>query len=334
MKKILKVLIASLMLVSLAACSEPATETTTDETEETTEVATVGVLQFVEHPALDAATQGFYDAMAERGFIEGETVEYDKQNAQADMSNCETIATKFVNAGVDLIFANATPSAQAAAAKTTDIPIVITSVTDPESAGLVDTNELSKTNVAGTSDLTPVKEQIELLQTLLPDAKTVAVMYCSSEDNSIFQKTIAINELEAAGIEYVEASVSDTTTIQSVTESLIGKVDAVYVPTDNLLAENLTIVTNITNENGIPVIVGEPGMVESAGLATYGIDYYNLGLKSGQIAADILEGADPAEMSIAYLPAESCELVINTTVAEALGIEISADILAEAEIVE
>jgi len=332
MKKVFKLLLASLMLVSLVACSDSTTET--DVTDDTTKVVNVGVLQLVEHVALDAATQGFYDAMAERGFIDGENVIYDKQNAQGDMSNCETIANKFVNASVDLIFANATPAAQAAAAKTTDIPIVITAVTDPESAGLVDTNDLSNTNVAGTSDLTPVKEQIELLQDLIPDAEKVAIMYCSSEDNSIFQKDIAIAELEAAGLEYVEASVADTTTIQSVTESLIGKVDAIYIPTDNLLAENMSTVSNITNENGIPVIVGEPGMVTLGGLATYGIDYYNLGVKSGQIAADILEGADPATMSIAYLPADDCELVINQTTADLLGIQISAEVLENAVIIE
>jgi putative ABC transport system substrate-binding protein len=333
MRKLLKLLMASLMVLSLAACSDTATDEN-GEVSTTDKVFNVGILQLVEHPALDSATQGFYDAMAERGYIDGETVNYDKQNAQGDMSNCETIANKFVNAGVDLIFANATPAAQAAASKTSDIPIVITAVTDPESAGLVDTNELSNTNVTGTSDLTPVKEQIALLQDLLPNAKKVAIMYSSSEDNSIFQKDIAIAELEAAGLEYVEASVSDTTMIQSVTESLIGKVDAIYIPTDNLLAENMGTVSNITNENGIPVIVGEPGMVALGGLATYGIDYYNLGLSTGQIAADILEGADPSTMGITYLPAENCELVINQTTADLLGIEISAELLATAKIIE
>jgi len=333
MKKILLIMVTSLMLISIAACSDTTTDDDTGavETTPTTTVYKIGSLQLVEHPALDAATEGFFDGLAANGFVDGENLEVDYQNAQGDSSNCETIATKFVNDQVDLIFANATPAAQAAASKTTDIPILITAVTDPESAGLVDTNEMTNTNVTGTSDLTPVNEQIALLQEIFPDAKTVAVMYTSSEDNSIFQKDIAVAALEASGLEAVEASVSDTTVIQSVTESLIGKVDAIYIGTDNLLAENMPAVANVANAHNLPIIVGEEGMVENGGLATYGLDYYNLGFETGRMAAEVLNGADPAEMPISYLPADDCELIINLDVAEQLGIEIPESVLAKAD---
>lgn len=239
-----------------------------------------------------------------------------------------------MNAKVDLIFANATPAAQAVASKTTDIPIIITSVTDPESSGLVKSNSLPETNVSGTSDLTPVKEQIDLLVQLLPDAKTIAVMYTGAEENSIFQANIAKDYIESLGLTYVEATVSDSNAIQQVTESLIGKVDAVYIPTDNLLAEGMANVSQVTNVNGLAAIVGEIGMVQNGGLATYGIDYYNLGYLAGEMAAKVLKGEDVSQMPIGYLPAEECELTLNKTTMEELNITISDEIISKANIVE
>ena len=252
-----------------------------------------------------------------------------------EMAHCDPMAEKLVNDGCDLILAIATPAGQAVAGKTTEIPILVTAVTDPADAGLVDSNEVPGGNVSGTSDLTPVKEQFQLLQQILPDAKKVAILYCSSEDNSIFQANLAKAECEALKLEYEEVTVSESNQIQQVAESLIGKYDVVYIPTDNLLAEGMATVTQVTNANDLPTIVGEKGMVENGGLATYGIDYYNLGVMTGEQAADILlNGADISQMPIGYQSAEDCELTVNTTAAKDLGIEIPEEILKDAAVIE
>ena len=281
----------------------------------------IGVIQLVEHAALDAANQGFIDGLNEAG------IKYtvDQQNAQGDQTACDTIASKLVNDGNDLILAIATPAAQAVAGKTTEIPILVTAVTDPETSGLVATNAAPGGNVSGTSDLTPVKEQIALLTELLPEAKTVGVLYCSAEDNSIFQADIAKAEIEAAGLEWKEFTVSSSNEIQSVVESAVGKVDAIYAPTDNMIAAGMTTVAMVANENKIPVICGEAGMVEAGGLATYGIDYYNLGKMTAVQAVAILKGeATTAATPIGYLTAEECEFAGNDETAAALGIDLSA----------
>lgn len=285
----------------------------------------LGVIQLTEHVALDAAYKGFVDGLKEAGYEEGKNITIDYNNAQGDQSNCTTIAQKLVNEQVKLILAIATPAAQACAAQTSDIPIVITAVTDPATSGLVESNEAPGKNVTGTSDLTPVKEQISLLTKLLPEAKKVAVLYCSSEDNSIYQADIAKKEMEAAGLEYVEATVSNTNEITSVVESLIGKVDAIYAPTDNMIAEGMAAVASIANENKLPCIVGEEGMVENGGLATYGIDYYNLGKQTAAMAVKILKGeASPESMPIEYLT--DCTLKVNEDAAKQLGVEIPEDL--------
>lgn len=338
MKNITKTMISALMCIGLAGCGSATTAAASAAATAAAGTAAaksvkIGMIQYVQHAALDKATQGFKDALKDAGYVEGQNLTLDEQNAQGDVSNCETIANTLVNEGVDLIFANATPAAQAVAAKTSDIPIVITSVTDPESSGLVSSNDKPGGNVTGTSDLTPVEQQIDLLMQLIPDAKTIAIMYNNSEDNSIFQADIARKYAESKGLKTTDFTVSDSSQIQSVAESMVGKVDAVYIPTDNLLAEGMANVTQVTNANHLPVIVGESGMCENGGLATYGIDYYNLGVKAGEMAVKVLEGASPADMPIEYLPAEECELSINMTAAEQLGITIPDDIKAKAKVV-
>ena len=345
-KKLITIATTICLAASLAACSsssdEQTTETTTQTTEEeaTTEETTtdkvykIGVSQLAEHPALDSSYDGFVDALAEAGFVDGENIEIDYNNAQNDIPTCTTIAEKLVNANSDLILAIATPAAQAVASTTTDIPILGTAITDFAVAGLVDSNENPGTNVSGSSDLTPVAEQIDLLQQILPEAKTIGIMYCSSEDNSILQAQMAEEACDAAGLEWVEFTVSDSNMIQSVAESMIGKVDAVYIPTDNLLAEGMATVSMVTNANNLPCIVGEEGMVSNGGLATYGLSYYNLGKLAGEMAVEILNGADVSTMPISYLSAEDCTLTVNTTAAADLGITIPEDILANATVVE
>lgn len=291
------------------------------------DVFRIGVSQFVEHAALDASYKGFVDALAEAGYVDGEKIKIDYQNAQGDQSNTSTIATKLVNDNNDLILAIATPSAQAVANATKDIPVLVTAVTDPYDAGLVESNEVPGGNISGTSDLTPVKKQFELLKQLIPDAKKVAILYTSSETNSKVQAKIAREAAAELGLETMDATVSNTNEIQQVVESLIGKVDVIYAPTDNLIAKAMPTVTMVSNANGLPVICGEKGMVEVGGLATYGIDYYELGKLTGEQAVKIIEGkATTEDMPIGYLADEDCELTINEEVAKQLGIEIPADL--------
>ena len=281
----------------------------------------IGVIQLVEHPALDKSYQGFVDGLAEAGYVNGENIVIDYQNAQGEQANCITIANKFVNDKDDLIFAIATPAAQAVANFTKKIPILITAVTDPETAKLVKSNKKPETNVSGTSDLTPVKAQIVLLKKILPAAKKVGILYCSSEANSIFQVDIAKEACKVEGLEYIEGSVSSSNEIQQVAQSLVGKVDAFYVPTDNMLAAGMANVAMVANTAKIPVICGEEGMVASGGLATYGINYYELGKLTSAQAVKILNGqASPESMPIEYL--EKFDFTYNKDTANAIGITI------------
>ena len=323
MKKLLSLILTAFMCLGLTACGE--------EKKEDDGNINVGVIQLAEHPALDQSYLGFMAALKDAGYVENENISVDFKNAQGEVSNCETIASKFVNDDVDLILAIATNAAQAAANATDTIPIVLTAVTNPEYSGLVETNEKPGGNVTGTSDLTPVAEQIDLLKQLLPNAKTVAILYNGAEDNSIYQADIAKTAITNNGMSAKEVSVSELSQIQQVVESLVGKVDAIYIPTDNLLAEGMATVGMIANENKIPVIVGEEGMCAAGGLATYALSYYNLGYKAGEMAVKILEGeATPADMPIGYLPAEDCVLTINMETVKTLGITIPDDVLAKA----
>lgn len=295
--------------------SGSAAATTSDKTYK------IGVLQYVQHDALDASNEGFFAALDDLG------VKYDadQQNAAGEASSCQTIAETLVNNGNDLIFAIATPAAQSVAGTTADIPILLTAVTDPAESGLVESNDAPGGNVTGTSDLTPVTEQIDLLKELIPDAKTVGVLYCSAESNSVLQADMAKEACKAAGLKAADYTVSSSNEIQTVVESMIGKVDAIYAPTDNMIAAGMATVAMIANENKIPVICGEEGMVKEGGLATYGINYYKLGYKTGEMAAKVLtEGADPASMPVEYLSAEECSLLINKETADTLGIDVSS----------
>lgn len=286
----------------------------------------IGVIQLVEHSALDANYKGFVDGLAEAGYVDGDNIKIDYQNAQGEQANCVTIAQKFVNGRSDLIFAIATPAAQAAANLTKKIPILISSVTDPESAKLVKSNNAPGGNVTGTSDLTPCAAQMELIKKLYPEAKTVGMLYCSSEQNSHFQIKLAEEACDKLGLKYIEATVSNSNEIQQVTQSLCGKVDVIYSPTDNMIAAGMPLVGQVALENKIPVIVGEEGMCRAGGLATYGINYYELGKQTAKMAVRILKGeAKPATMPIEYL--DTCDFVVNEETAKVLGVKIPAELL-------
>ena len=280
----------------------------------------IGVLQLIQHDALDLANKGFFEALDDLGI----QYEEDQQNASGEQSNCQTIASGFVNDGVDLIFAIGTQAAQSSAAATEDIPIVLTAVTDPASSGLVESNEAPGKNVTGTSDMNPVTDQIALVKQLVPDAETVGILYNSAESNSEIQAELAEAACEAEGLTAERLTISSTNEIQTVVTSAVGKIDVLYAPTDNMIASAMATVAMVANENGLPTIVGEPGMVANGGLATYGIDYESLGYQAGEMAAQILtEGADPAETPIGYQDSSQCVFQVNVDTAEALGIDIS-----------
>lgn len=341
--KVLTLVLAGAMMMSLTACgSKPAEQTTAADTTAAEEATSgeeeageaessaentadgkqfkIGVLQLVQHTALDASNEGFIKALDDAGL----NYTVDQQNASGDQPTCQTIASKLVNDGDDLILAIATPAAQAVAGATSDIPVLVTAVTDPAASDLVESNENPGGNVSGTSDLTPVKEQIALLKQILPEAKTVGILYCSAESNSEIQSAMAREAIEAEGMTAVDFTVASSNEIQTVVTSMVGKVDAIYAPTDNTIAAGMATVAMVANDNGLPTICGEEGMVQAGGLATYGIDYFELGYLTGQQAVKILtEGEDISKMPIGYLPAEKCKLTINEETAETLGIDVS-----------
>lgn len=314
MKKTLVALLAAMAVLSLSGCDKKADNG----------MIKVGVIQLLEHSALDANYKGFVDGLAEAGYVDGKNIKIDYQNAQNEQANCVTIAQKFINDKDDLIFAIATPAAQAVANLTDSIPVLISSVTDPESAKLVKSNTLPGTNVTGTSDLTPCAAQIKLLKKICPEAKTVGMLFCSSEQNSRFQIDIAEAACKAEGLDFVEATVSNSNEIQQVTQALCSKCDVIYSPTDNMIAAGMSLVAQVAIENKKPTIVGEEGMCDAGGLATYGINYYELGKQTAKMAVEVLNGKNPAEMPIQYL--DVCDLKVNQETADAIGIKIPADL--------
>ena len=291
------------------------------------ETVKVGVLQFVQHPALDAATEGFKAALDEAGV----QVEYDDQNAQGEVPNTNTIATTFASDGLDLVFTVATPAAQAAAQAIVDTPVLFTAVTDAEAAGLVDSNDAPGANVTGTSDLNPVADQLALLAEIAPDAKTVGVVYSSGEVNSEVQVDLAKEAAADLGITIKEATVSNSSEVQQATQSL-GDVDAIYVPTDNTVVSGIAALIQVAEQKQIAVISGDSGPVESGAVATIGIDYTKLGYQTGEMAAKILQdGSDPASMPVET--SNDVELIINPAGAERMGVELPDSVTERADTV-
>ena len=293
----------------------------------------VGIVQLVEHNALDAANKGFVEGLKKRGYEEGRNVTFDRQNAQADQSNLQNIGQRFVNNKVDLIYAIATPSAQTVANLTKDIPIVGSAITDYVGAKLAASNDAPKGNVTGTSDMSPIKEQIDLLMKVCPNAKTIGTVYCSSEVNSEIQTKIMKDYAESKGLTVKVATISTVNDIQQAAQSLVGDVDVFYEPTDNVIASAMPTLVAITDAAKKPIVCGEPNMVKAGGLITYGIDYYKLGMQSGEMAADILDGkSKPATMPIQM--AKELKVFINKKDVATLGIKIPDDIAKNAEMVE
>ena len=293
----------------------------------------VGIVQLVEHAALDAANKGFVEGLASKGYKEGQNIAYDRQNAQADQSNLQNIAHRFVNNKVNLICAIATPAAQTVANVTSDIPIVATAVTDYKTAKLVKDNAKPGTNVTGTTDMNPVEQQLDLLLKIVPNAKSVGTIYCSSEVNSQLQVDILKKAAAGKNVTIKEATVSNVNDIQQAARSLVGKVQAIYVPTDNVLASAMPTLISVTEEAKLPVICGEGGMVKAGGVATLGVDYYKLGFQAGEMAADILGGkSKPADMAIQAQ--KEFKAMVNLKEAEKIGLKVPEDVLKGAELVK
>ena len=288
----------------------------------------VGITQIVEHPALDAARQGFIERMAELGYREGVDVVYDIHSAQGDTGTAITIAQKFAADRVDLVLAIATPTAQAAAQVIRDIPILITAVTDPVSAELVESIERPGTNVTGTSDLTPVRAQLELLKLLAPSARRVGVIYNSGEVNSVVQVELARRAAADLGLEIVEAIAVNSSEVLQAAQSLVGRVDALYVPTDNTVVSAIEAVVLVAERARLPLISGEDLSVEQGALATVGLDYKQLGRQTADMAVRVLRGENPAEMPIEYQ--DEISVVVNLAAAARMGVDIPADLLARA----
>ncbi len=343
MKKLLALLMAMCMLLSLVACSssssssstESSTETAAEEATETTEETAdeadtegqtyvVGICQLVQHVALDAATQGFKDALTD---ALGDAVTFDEQNAQGESSTCATIINSFVSNEVDLILANATAALQAAAAGTGTIPILGTSITDYGSALDIEFDGIVGGNISGTSDLAPLDEQAAMLAELFPDAEVVGLLYCTSEANSKFQVDNIKVYLEELGYTCTYYGFSDSNDLSSVVTTACTEVDVLYIPTDNTAADNTELINNICLPAGIPVIAGEEGICSGCGVATLSISYYDLGYATGEMAVKILTGeADISEMAIEYAPAVTKEY--NADICEALGITVPDDYVA------
>ncbi len=322
MKKALSIILAILMIASLTACGGGSDNDTIK----------IGIMQFGEFDALINAKNGFIDGLKEAGYVDGENITINYLSAAADTANCPSIADTLINDGSDLILAIATPSVSALKEKTTTIPVLFTAVTDPVESQIIPNATNPGGNISGSSDLNPVKEQIDLLKTIIPDAKTVAVMYCSSESNSAAQFTLAKAQIESLGMVCVQKTIADVSEIKSAIESLKGTADAIYIPTDNTLADAMTTVAAAAIENQLPVIPGEPGMVKNGGLATFGIDYYSLGKQTAAMAVEVLEADDPLA-KVGSLPVvyqtnkDDCETAVNTETAAALGITIPQEVM-------
>ncbi|HEM4990742.1 TPA: ABC transporter substrate-binding protein [Streptococcus suis] len=312
-KKLATISVASMGLLTLAACSSSSEQASSD-------VVKVGVLQYMEHESLTAAREGFVAELEANGYKEGEKLVLDYQNAQGDQANLQTISEKLID-GNDIVLAIATPSAQSLATVSTETPIVFTAVTDPLSADLVESIEKPGGLLTGTSDQAPIDKQVELLGQAVPDAKKVGILYTTSERNSEVQVEQAKELLEKAGYKVVVKGITSSNEVQDATTSLMKDVDALFIPTDNTVASTMTMIGELSVEHKVPVIGGSTDMVDEGGLLTYGTNYVALGRQTAKMAIKIIEGANVSETAVEY--PETVSLHVNEEMAQKLGIDTS-----------
>ena len=327
-KKLTALLLCAALVLALAACGGTAS-TTPSASEEPSQTEgdaaktyTVGICQLVQHPALDAATLGFRDALTEKL---GDSVKFEEQNASGDSANCVTICNGFAANNYDLILANATASLQAAVTATNTIPVLGTAVTDYASAlDISDWTGATGINVSGTSDLAPLDGQAAMLNELFPDAKTVGILYCSGEPNSAYQATTITPYLEQYGYTVKTYTFADSNDVSTVTATACGESDVIYIPTDNTAASCTEAINNVALAAKTPIIAGEEGICSGCGVATLSISYYDLGVATGEMAYEILvEGKDPATMDIRFAP--NFTKKYNAANCEALGVTVPED---------
>lgn len=336
-KKALALALTSVLVMGvMVGCGSDDTGTTTDGNDtgdktQATEVVNVGISQFLEHGALDAARDGFLAALEEKGYKDGEKVIIDLQNAQGESSNTQTIAQSFVADNKDLLLGIGTPSAQSLYNGTKEIPILITAITDPIDAGLVKSLDKTETNVTGTSDALDLELQFKLLKDLNPDAKKVGVVYTTSEPNSEIQVKEIKEKAPDFGLEVVTAGISTSNDVAQALDSIIDEIDVMYVPTDNIVVAAMPLIYQQTIAKKIPVIGSEKGQVENGALATEGIDYYQLGFQTGLMAVEIIEGKDPKDMPVQV--AKEFVLTINEDTVKELGIELPEELKERAEMI-
>ncbi len=320
MKKLLAVGLCLILALGLTGCGAAPTQKTGGTAKKEIKI---GIVQIVEHPALDAARRGFLETLKENGYEEGKNLKVEYQSAQGDQSVLQSIAQKFASSKLDLVLAIATPSAQAMARETKDIPILITAVTDPVAAKLVNSLDKPGTNVTGTTDMNPLKEQFDLLKKVVPNAKKVGVIYNAGEDNSQIQVKMAEGFASQMGLELVKATVATTADVLQATQSFVGRVDAIYVPTDNTVVSAVDSVIQVANKNKIPVIAGESSVVDKGGLATIGINYEKLGKQTGEMALKVLKGEKPQNMPIQSQ--KDLDTVFNQATLNLLGLKVPAE---------
>ncbi len=318
MKKLLALLLSAAMLASLAACSNTSNPSSNGgDNQNSDKTYVIGICQQVQHPALDAATEGFEKALTE---LLGDKVDFKPGNAAGDSANCSVICTQFVADGVDLILANGTAPLQAAAAATNEIPVLGTSITDYATAlEISDWDGVTGMNISGTSDLAPLDQQADLLHEMFPNAKNVGILYCSAEPNSKYQSDVITGHLEKLGYTVTEYTFADSNDVASVTQTACDSSDVIYIPTDNTAASCTEAINNVAQPAGVPIIAGEEGICSGCGVATLSISYYDLGYMTGKMAYDILvNGTDIKTTEVQYVSEVAKKY--NPTICEALNI--------------
>lgn len=336
-KIVLSAVMVFVLMFTMAACgsststsdeSSQGSSTQTASTSVAKTVKNIGIVQIVQHPSLDTIRESIIKQLADKGFKDNENIKIDYQNAQNDQSNLKAIVQKFVNNKYDLIIAIATPSAQAAAGETKDIPVLFSACTDPVASGLVQNLEKPGKNITGTSDAVSAEKIMELAKRITPNVKKIGALYNSGETNSISVVNNLKEYAKKNGLTVVEATVTNSSEVQQAVSSLAGKVDAIFSPIDNTIASAMPTVAKVANKAKIPVYVGADSMVKDGGLATYGIDYVVLGQETGNMAVEILNGKKPGEMAIKMM--DQMKIYVNQDTADAIGVKIPDDVLKEA----
>ena len=325
-----KLILLSSILVGMSlfsACSNGKVNSSSQE-----KMVNIGISQIASHPALDLAREGFIEALNSKGFKDGENLNLELQNAEGDIATSNMISNKFISSNKDLIFAIGTPAAQSAFNATQDIPIITTAVTDALKAGIVKSNDKSGTNVAGTSDAVPIEKQLKLIQEIVKDVKTIGVLYNTSEVNSEIQINNLKELAKKNNIEVIAKGVSSVNEMSQGLDSILGDIDVLYTPADNMIASSMSIIASKAIDKKIPIMGAEEAHVKGGALITEGINYKKLGFEAGLMAVEVLEGKDIKELSVKTL--QETELVINEDTLKKLSINIDEDIMKRAKLIK